>query len=369
MNILMVSNEFPPSLGGVQTHVYELSRALVLLGHQVDVITRLKDEDLPAFEDTSGVRIHRIPLAVNHLIYNWQLLKKIRSLVDNRCINVIHVHGMRPLAACKKLNLPVVFTNHTSSFLKRFEQGSAQRQKMLKLLQAVSMVIAPSQLLIDKTIQTGYRGTANFVPNGVDVGKFSPGDSSLRERLGLAESDFVVLFAGRLHKVKGVDCLAAAVEFAALPKLHLVVAGDGDERADLEKNATRHLGSDHVHMLGAVANPDMPDVYRGADVAVLPSLMEATSIAGLEAMACGLPLIGSRVGGLPYIIEEGRSGLLFEPGVPEDLGNTIRTLYEDRELTERMGRRSRQRVVELFSWEKIAAQTAELYRQTLATSR
>ncbi|MBW6510034.1 MAG: glycosyltransferase family 4 protein [Desulfuromonadales bacterium] len=367
MNILMLSNEFPPSIGGIQTHVDELSLALSRIGHQVDVVTRLKDKKNAQYEEREGVNIHRIQLATNHFVYDWQISRKIRSLMNSKAVDIVHVHGMRPLAACKNLNLPVVFTNHTSSFLKRVDFGPPIQKKMLKLLRAASLVIAPSQILVDKTIKIGYRKAVHFVSNGVDVDKFSPGESSLRKNLGLLDTDFIILFSGRLHKVKGVDCLAEATKYMALPSLHLVVAGDGDEREHFKNIVIPNIGSTNLHMLGAIPNSEMPNIYRGSNVAVLPSMMEATSISGLEAMACGLPLVASRVGGLPYIVDEGISGLLFKPGSSQELGAALRALYEDRAKMEIMGEKSRQRAVELFSWEIVALKTIDIYQNLIET--
>ena len=368
MKILMVSNEFPPSIGGVQTHVDELSRALVGLGHQVDVLTRLKNGGHPVFEESFGVHIHRASLAVTHLIYDWQMLRKAKEIINQRDIELVHVHGMRPLTACGKLSLPIVFTNHTSSFMKRFSKGGSQHRKMLRQLDNATLVTAPSMVLAEATRQTGYEGPVHFVSNGVDVNRFFPDRSSFRESLGIAENDFVILFSGRLHKIKGIDILEKALKVLHSLGIHLIVAGDGSERGHFEKAAEEYLGTGHVHMLGAVANTTMPDVYRAADLLVLPSLMEATSIAGLEAMACGLPVIGTRVGGLPYIIKADDNGLLVAPENPEELAQAIRRLYHDRVLAAGMGRNSRKRVLELFAWEKIAEQMAALYQQALEIS-
>ncbi len=366
MNILMVTNEFPPAIGGIQTHVDELSQALAGFGHQLDVVTRHKDCSSAKQEKRGKVCVHRIRLAGNHLVYDRQLLGAVRQLSAERKIEIVHVHGMRPLNVCGKLNIPLIFTNHTSSFLKRIQTGPRQQKKMRKLLSRVSMVIAPSPVLVAATKQTGYDHPVHFISNGVDIERFAPGSESRRKSLGIGHRDFVMLFAGRLHQVKGTDTLAAALEMLNLPGLHLVVAGDGEERDKLAAAADSHLGASRVHMLGSVPNTEMPQVYRAADVVVLPSLMEATSIAGLEAMACGMPLVGSRVGGLPQIIDEGANGLLVPPESPSDLVTAIRTLYSDPELRTRMGRQSRKRVVESFSWEKIAKQTEKHYYRLLA---
>lgn len=116
-------------------------------------------------------------------------------------------------------------------------------------------------------------------------------------------------------------------------------------------------------MLGGVANSDMPDLYRASNLSVLPSLLEATSIAGLEAMACGLPLVGTRVGGIPAILRHDDNGLLVEPRRPDQLAQAIQTLAADPSLCARMGARSRQRAVEEFSWQAIAGRTLHAYQQ------
>ena len=166
MNILMVTNEFPPRIGGIQTHVYELSKALVKLGHQVCVLTRLRDTSLPRAETQEGINIFRCRLFDSHLVYNWQLRRKLRNMISTFTIEVIHVHGMRPLMASKNLDVPVIFTNHTSSFIKRSQQGEKIQRKMLKQLEAASTILAPSQILVEQSRKTGYTGPIKFISNG-----------------------------------------------------------------------------------------------------------------------------------------------------------------------------------------------------------
>lgn len=361
MNVLMVTNEFPPSIGGVQTHVHELSKALVRLGHQVFVVTRLRDSSLPELENLDGIDVYRFKFPDNHLIYDWQLRRRLHDLIKDHSINIVHIHGMRPLAAAKKISVPVVFTNHTSSFLKRSQQGDKVRRKMLNQLEAASLILAVSQILVEQTKACDYQGPVKFISNGVDTHRFSPGSSGLRQKLKIPEQAFVVVMAGRLHAVKGVTYLAKAISTIEHSDLHLVVAGDGSERGEFEAIIRSSPCADRVHMLGAVANAEMPEIYRAADAAILPSLMEATSIAGLEAMSCGLPVIATRVGGLPVIISNGVNGLLVEPESSEALAAAIKALLTDRILTERMGAKSRKRAIEEFSWDKIAQQITDDY--------
>jgi glycosyltransferase involved in cell wall biosynthesis len=366
MNICMLSNEFPPSIGGVQTHVHQLSRTLVALGHQVSVLTRHRDRQLPARVQMDGIEVWRERLPDAHLLYDWVLGRKLKTLHRMQPIDIIHVHGMRPLQAAINSGLPVIFTNHTSSFLRRMGSGHKQRQRMARYLQGVDMVLAPSEELLQRTADTGYAGPLQFIPNGVDTGQFCPGMSDLRTRLDIPADAFVAVLARRLVEKNGVLDLARALAMIDQPDFHLVVAGDGTERAEFERLASLSDCGPRVHMLGAVANTDMPSVYRAADVAVLPSLMEATSITGLEAMACGLPLIGTRVGGIPAIIDDGVTGLLVEPAAPPAMAAAITALVQQRDRARAMGEKSLAKAVREFAWPQIARRTLAAYQQVVA---
>lgn len=365
MNILMVSNEFPPSIGGVQTHVLELSRTLVKLNHQVHVVTRRRDQDTPAKELIDGVIVERRHLPDSHLLYDWLLHRHILRKIKENQIDIVHVHGMRPLKACRKLPVPVIFTNHTSSFTRRAESGEKARRKMLKQLNSASAVIAVSELLAEKTKQTGYRGPIHFIGNGIDPQVFSPGTSPLRNRLSIPNDAFVIAVAGRLEAVKGIRFLAEAVAAINDPQLHLVIAGDGKEKEEIENILREKIRSGHAHLLGEIPYRDILDIYRGADVLALPSFMEGMSIAGLEAMACGLPLIASNVGGMPYLVKDGETGILTEPGSVESLEQAILQLLNDRDLTRTMGLAALKRVKQNFTWEKIASEVIANYLQLL----
>lgn len=363
MNILMVSNEFPPSVGGVQTHVFELSRALVGLGHRVRVVCRHRDKSTAAFERLHGIEVERLSLPDNHLVYDWLLGRRLRHLVKREGFELTHVHGMRPLRACSRQKVPTLFTNHTSSFVRRAEQGVRTRAKMHKLLAPVATVLTPSEILAEKTRYVGYAGPVAFIPNGVDNVQFSPGSSDLRLQLSIPADAFVIAIACRLAPVKGVRHLAQAVAEIDDPRLHLVIAGDGNERADIEQLLQHKLKSGHAHMLGAVDNREMPRIYRAANASALPSLMEATSIAGLEAMACALPLIGSDVGGIPYIVQHESTGLLVEPESPKQLKTAIERLLKQPEHCKMMGQQAMARVAAEFTWQHVAEKVLLHYKK------
>ncbi len=354
MKIIMVSNEFPPSIGGVQTHVYELSRAMVRLGHEVTVITRLSDKSLPKHKAMDGVNVIRVGLSNNHMLYDFKLHRMLKTMISKEGFEAVHIHGMRPLKACKNLKVPVVFTNHTSSFLKRVTKGQAVLEKMRKQLVIAEQVFAPSDELVEATRKTGYAGPTHFISNGVDVNRFFPVETNLKSDLGIPKDAFVAVLARRLVEKNGVLYFAKAIVQANRPDLHVIVAGDGADRSLFEQIIREGNCSDRVHFLGGVDNQKMPEIFSAGDVSILPSLMEATSIAGLEAMACGLPLIGTNVGGIPVIIKDGETGVLVEPRSPEQLAEALNKLCEDREYAKRLGERSLERVRKDFSWDVIA---------------
>ena len=360
MKILMVSNEFPPNIGGIQTHVLELSRAMVRLGHDVLVLTRKNKKASRNIEEIDGVEVIRYWLPNNHLVYDWLLHRYLKRHIEYDGYDVVHVHGMRPLAACAGLECPVVFTNHTSSFLKRVKKGWAVLEKMRGQLEIADLILTPSKELAYATKATGYLGPIKFISNGVDINKFYPAETPLKKKLGIPDEAIVFVLARRLHEKNGVLYFARALSKIKSNNLHVIVAGDGAERAEFEEVVAQSEHGDRVHMLGGVANHEMLSVFNAGDVSVLPSLMEATSIAGLEAMACGLPLIGSRVGGIPFIVEDGVNGILVEPASPEELAKAIELLCNNRGFVERMGLSSLEKVKENFSWDVIAGETIQL---------
>lgn len=143
------------------------------------------------------------------------------------------------------------------------------------------------------------------------------------------------------------------------------IAGDGPEREEMIRILRQGNMLEKTEFLGSVNNSDMPEIYRSADISVLPSFMEATSITGLESMACGLPLVGSAVGGIPAIISDNVTGLLVEAGDPDQLSRAIGRLVMHPDERTAMGKAARHRVETEFSWTIIAQKTAEIYQKHL----
>lgn len=195
-----------------------------------------------------------------------------------------------------------------------------------------------------------------------------------RAELGVGE-EFVILCPRRLVRKNGVDIAVRAMAgvATAIPGSHLVIAGAGQEREDLERLVAGIGLSGRVSFLGAVNHRQMPGLYCAADVVVIPSVevdgvAEATSISALEAMACERPVVASGLGGLAELIRPGQDGVLVPPGDPEELAGAIIRLYGDPESRVELGRNARARVEAAFVSAEHAATVLEVYRSAIAGS-
>lgn len=364
MNVLMVSLDFPPTVGGIAAHVYELSMALGRLGHRVSVITRATAARSEPFERLESLDVHRVRLRGIAPLYGWQINRFIAARLASVTPDIIHVHGMAPLEGYRIEGVPLAYTNHTSGYLARIRKGGMRRMALLRrLLGKPRLFLAPSRELLE--VPFPIPGEKRYIPNGVDAGKYrfdGAARARLREALGIAPDHVVAILTRRMVEKNGVIHFARAAGKVADPRLRAVLIGDGPE-APAVASALGAGFAGRYHLLGAMTHDEIIPYYSAADFSVLPSLMEATSISGLEAMACSLPLVGTRVGGIPDLIEEGRNGLLCEATDEADMAGRIGQLLGSD--LRRMGRRSRELVEERFSWPRIAAETLRAYEEVL----
>jgi glycosyltransferase involved in cell wall biosynthesis len=205
------------------------------------------------------------------------------------------------------------------------------------------------------------------IPNGIPMDVYTTGGGKISRRdLGLPDDSLVLGAVGSLYPVKGHRYLIeAAARLAPLyPGLHVVIAGSGGEEQRL-RDLARDLGvAERVHLLGR--RNDIPDLLKAFDMFVLPSESEAHPLSLCEAMATGLPSVASDVGGVPEVIENGRSGLLVPPGDIDALAKAVKDLIESRDLRERLGTQARERVRQEYSTERMLERYSDLYEEVLA---
>lgn len=363
MHILMVSLDFLPTVGGITAHVYELSLALIQNGCKVSVITRQTKETNSTYENIDGIDVYRVNLRFFGASYGWQINRFIQSKLPLIKPDIIHIHGMRPLEFYAIPHIPLVYTNHTSGYLKRIQKGGYRIALLKRLFKKPALFLAPSKELLEVPFEVNAKKV--YIPNGVISEKLKRNEDArlrIRTDLGLSSHDILAIVTRRLVQKNGVKYLSLATKSIQNPHLKLLIIGDGEEFNEIKTNLETYF-KDRFFMLGSKKHHEIIDYYSASDFSILPSLMEATSISGLEAMGASLPLVGTRVGGIPALIQEGINGYLCEPNNPQDLADKIDLLlHQD---FQKMGKKSLEIVIKDFDWNVIAKATLHAYKGIL----
>jgi glycosyltransferase involved in cell wall biosynthesis len=364
--VLMVISFFYPFKGGAEQQAFRLSQSLMKRGVSVAVLTR-SHKAMPPFEKIKGVPVYRSIRTVPWrkwfgLIYIvsvlWFLFRKRDSY------DIIHCHDLRSLHTVvallfkllgKKVIVKVACSGTDSDF-KVFKQ-SIPGKLLFGKLQKIDRLITICNLSNKEAIQEGFpRSSITYIPNGVDPNLFSPASSS-----ELKENKFC--FVGSLVYRKGVHVLLQAFKKLVDKGLRarLDIIGDGPERSSLEKTAHR-LGIDRCVVFHG-EQQNIVGFLREASVFVLPSYAEGLPNVLLEAMACALPVVATRVGGNVDIIEDGQNGMLVDCNDPEQLSRALQAVSEDRDRAKKLGAAARKTIESRFSIEQVADQYCNLYKE------
>ena len=383
--------------GGMNVYIRELSRELAKQGIHIDIFTRSQQPNIPTVVDyQKGVRIiHlkagcRSPFDKNSLWFHLpEFLENMKQFIRDEQVSYTLIHSHYWLSGCvgtalsSLCGIPLVHMFHTLGYLKdqvTKPLGTAESPIRLRVeaqiaKQADRLVVASnrekSQLIRAYGVSAEKIST---VPCGVNTHLFrSLPSRQSKSHLNLPDKRYI-LFVGRIDPVKGIDILLKAMRTVKDQAANadtlclLVIGGDGKRPAypeDSEMHKLKQLTTnlrleDTVLFLGSQKQERLPFFYAAAEMCVLPSRYESFGMAALEAMACGIPVIASDVGGLSSFIQDTKTGFLV-PGENEKvLAARILTLLNDAALREGMGKEARQRAKE-FSWKKIACQIMGLY--------
>lgn len=364
MRIQLITSNFPPMVGGMETHVFQLAKNLSKK-HEVEVLWFTDEDETP---HSGRFSVHKIPLYEYSKYTIPNLLFRARNLsqhIKRFKPDLLHSHniGHNISIFLTNTDTPTVFTNHSSKFLNEFYQGKTRDMLKFRLsFDFVDYCITPSEEL-QKTTQQVTDTPVIEIPNGVDTQRFHP-DSERKNIDKFGEEDFVVLTTRRFEKKNGMWFLARAIP-KTNEEVKFVLLGNGSERDEIQEWIERNDEDDRVYMPGAVPNDQIHEYYNRADVSILPSLKEAVSISALESMASGTPLIGTEVGGLPEIITDHENGLLVAPKDSEAIAEAINELYDSTVLVEEMGDAARKTVEKNYSWDQISKRTTKVYREVL----
>ncbi|WP_051711891.1 glycosyltransferase [Streptomyces sp. NRRL S-350] len=369
--------------GGQNVHVAALAGALADLGHQVVVHTRRDSPDLPdEVRMRPGVTVHHVPAGPARPVPKDQLLPYMAEFGDvladywgRRRPDVVHSHfwmsGLAALRGARRLGIPVAHTYHALGTVKRRHQGAddtspAQRIALeAHLGRSTARVIATCSDEVTELLAMDVPADRiRVVPCGVDHRRFSPqGERAPRT------APHRLLAVGRLVPRKGG---ATALEaLAQLPGTELVIAGgppadrlDTDPEGRRLRSLAADLGlTDRLVLLGGVPSTRMPALLRSADLVVCPAQYEPFGIVPLEAMACGVPVVATAVGGHLDTVADGRTGLLVPAGSGAALAAAAAGLLRDPLLRRAYGAAGRRRVLAFYGWDRVAAGTEKVYRE------
>ncbi len=368
MRVLLHCTYYPPEVGGLESHVAELARGLVEEGVEVRVVTSRSLPGLPVEEEKDGVLVRRTPLPSRnaagwaaHAIASIPITRRWAGWAD-----VVHAQAFASVLPCRigarGTGRPLVATFHTSHFLKRANKPM-WRPILSALVRSADHALAASREIAEVAEGLAPGRPVEALTNGVDTERFRPVEAALPSEEGIRS----IVVPRRLFEKNGVHILVEALPLLLerVPRLRVLLIGDGPERPRLETRV-RELGVGHAaHFLGRREHAEMPALLASAELAVFPSLMEATSVAALECMACALPVVASRVGGLPEIVDES-CGRLVPPEDPVALAEGIAELLLDPHL-QSLGAHARTRVVERWSNARLVARHLESYRHLVDT--
>jgi len=367
MKILFHSIYYPPEVGGLESHIAELARGLVEAGHEVRVITSRSQEGLPREEVLDGVRVHRSWLPsrspagwIAYALRSGPLTREWAQWAD-----VVHAQAFASVYPCHKAvrrtGRPLVATLHTSHFLIR-ARTRRWTPVLARLVRWPDYCLAASREIagVAESLAPGVQVEA--LTNGVDTERFRPVPPAFPRSLDQRR----LVVPRRLFEKNGVEYFIRALPLIRrqVPEVEALVVGDGPERKTLEALAGELGVGDVARFLGARPHDEMPGILSSGDVAVFPSLMEATSVAALECMACGLPVVATRVGGLPEIVDDS-VGRLVPPAHAEGLAQAAVELLERTDLAA-MGAAGSATRGQHWSNARLVARHVEIYRGLVA---
>ncbi len=383
MRILQVIPYFVPAwdYGGPLQVCYELSKELVRRGHKVTVFTtdalNAQHRTEQREEVIAGIRVRRFRNLSNSLAYKHNIFLSpdmFLSVKEWRSFDIIHIHEYRTLQNiiahhyAKKHGIPYLLQPHGSLPRIMTKQGLKKLYDFLwgyRLLKDASRIIATTNTEAEQYEEIGIaKDRIEVVPNGIDLAEFDnpPGRGEFRKKWGINNNEKIILYLGRIHKIKGLELLTQAFAEIAreIGNIRLVIIGPDDGYLPSLKELIGELGiEDRVLLTGPVYRRDRLKAYIDADIYALPSFYETFPISVLEACACGTPVIVTDRCGIADIID-GQAGLAI-PYDKNALFKAILALLSDNKAAQDFGNKGRLLVRERFNWNRIARQLEATY--------
>ncbi|UCE75376.1 MAG: glycosyltransferase family 4 protein [Methanomassiliicoccales archaeon] len=382
MKVCTVSTSFPRYKNDYSgSFVFDLAKAMVEQGAEIDVIT-LYYPGSKKFEIMNGIRVHRFqywsPSRYQKLATESGIATDLKSNIIARIqlpflllffllkthkisksCDIIHAHftlsGLAAVFSQRIGRKRIILTCHGSDINYIPESGMV-RTISIHTLEKVNKIITVSYALKNKIVDLGIsQDKIVIIPNSVDTKRFSPRRTK--------SNGFEILWAGRMVREKGLEYLFQAMieVIDKIPDVKLILIGDGEQRKYLEKLAVKIGIRDNLHFVGIKEHSAMPDYMAQAKLFVLPSLSEGMPLTLLEAMSSGIPIVATKVGGIPEVVKNGENGILVPPGDSKELSKAILRLMENKTLSDELGKNARKLIIDKYSLDSAARKTMKVY--------
>jgi N-acetyl-alpha-D-glucosaminyl L-malate synthase BshA len=378
MKICYIS-QYLPRVGGLENIVSDLAQRLAGEGHEIHVVTEHFGDTLEE-EVIDGVNVHRFKASEQRtpLASNWVLAmyRMVKNVVKEYNIQLLHAHFAKnesvvAVRVGKKLKLPVITTGHGSDLMFEFDGFCSTKWNRIWVkygLEHSTYITTVSNALKQNAVKLGIdEKKIRVIHNWLGPEKYKLPDGSTKKeiRKSLGWDTNIVLTSRRLVKKNGVDLLIRAMnELKPGADVRLVIIGDGPEKEDLiaQADAVKAHNIDFVDFTDFQTYIKM---LNACDVYVVPSRWEGFGMVVLEAWAAGVPVVGTRVGGIPEIIENEINGVLVKPD-PKNLADGIDSVLQDVQYQDKLTRNARKRLEEYFTWPRAQKEWNELYTKALS---
>ncbi|MCC7560303.1 MAG: glycosyltransferase family 4 protein [Methanobacterium sp.] len=363
--------------GGVEMAAYHLARHMVEKSEDVDIFTTAigKNDE----EQSNGLKIHRY--ATSFKVASANVSFKLWREPLNYELDLVHAHSPIPysdlpaLRYAKRYKVPFVVSYHFDgqetggSFLRNSGVILYNRLFLSKVLDQAEVILVGTRTYANESPHLKeFHDKIRVVPYGINLKEFqiSCSPKEARQKLNLPLEGDLILFFGSLVPYKGPEVLIKALKLLEHKSAHVVFAGRGPMEMDL-RQLSQELGVENqVIFDGFVPEELKKYYYRAADIFCLPSVTMAESfgIVNLEAMASSLPVVASRLGGLPEVVRNGENGLLVEPKVVGDLASKLSLLLENPTLRHKLGKNGR-KIAENYNWDRVVDLIHKIYEEVL----
>jgi len=372
MKVAMISHGYAPRIGGAERQLGAVAPVLREMGVDVSILTR-KLPGTSSYEEIDGVPVYRLPVpgfkALASLVFTFSALNLLKKIDPD----IIHAHELispstTALLAHYLFKKPIVLNPHSSGpfgDVQKMKQKLFGHWRLNQFRKEASIFIAISGEIDSELASIGVPPTSRMqISNGIDTRRFrkltDAEKQQCRRNLGLPIESRIAIFVGRLVSIKRIDLLLAAWKEVNLvdPQALLLIIGDGPLEDELKLDAPAS-----IRFCGS--REDVSPFLQVADLFILTSDSEGIPVSLLEAMSCELTCMATSVGGIPDVIDHGKSGWLVTPGNVEDIQTSILMLFNDPLLRLKLGKNGREKILEKYTVEYMAFQLKRLYETLL----